>query len=222
MKIFESNPTDARYTEQDLCPTIIARYGTGGGNVPLIVHGSQDPIVQEDQANTVQCNGGLENCVLDPVYCISENVIGRCETNGPNGKGWLEDQSFTINASGVHAVSEKTEVIPINTMCVQGRPSDNGRMGSGIGMPGDPANTISAQHSHGVFDTQSRVRKLTPIECERLQGFPDDWTKIPYRGKPESQCPDSPRYKAIGNSMAVPVMRWIGKRIQQSRRDFEK
>lgn len=58
------------------------------------------------------------------------------------------------------------------------------------------------------------VRKLTPVECERLQGFPDDWTKVPYRGKPADECPDSPRYKAIGNSMAVPVMRWIGKRLR--------
>ena len=58
------------------------------------------------------------------------------------------------------------------------------------------------------------IRRLTPIECERLQGFPDDWTKIPYRNKPADQCPDGPRYKACGNSMAVPVMRWIGQRIQ--------
>lgn len=57
------------------------------------------------------------------------------------------------------------------------------------------------------------VRRLTPIECERLQGFQDDWTRIPYRGKPAEECPDTPRYKAIGNSMAVPVMRWIGERI---------
>jgi DNA (cytosine-5)-methyltransferase 1 len=54
------------------------------------------------------------------------------------------------------------------------------------------------------------VRRLTPRECERLQGFPDDWTLIPWRGK---MAPDGPRYKAIGNSMAVPVMRWIGERI---------
>lgn len=57
------------------------------------------------------------------------------------------------------------------------------------------------------------VRRLTPRECERLQGFPDDYTLIPYRGKPAEQCPDGPRYKALGNSMAVPVMRWIGRRI---------
>jgi DNA (cytosine-5)-methyltransferase 1 len=56
-----------------------------------------------------------------------------------------------------------------------------------------------------------QVRRLTPRECERLQGFPDDYTLIPYRNKPA--C-DGPRYKALGNSMAVPVMRWIGKRLQ--------
>lgn len=58
------------------------------------------------------------------------------------------------------------------------------------------------------------VRRLTPRECERLQGFPDDYTLIPYRGKPAADCPDGPRYKALGNSMAVPVMHWIGQRIQ--------
>jgi DNA (cytosine-5)-methyltransferase 1 len=57
------------------------------------------------------------------------------------------------------------------------------------------------------------VRRLTPRECERLQGFPDDYTLIPYRNKHADQCPDGPRYKALGNSMAVPVMRWIGERI---------
>ena len=56
-----------------------------------------------------------------------------------------------------------------------------------------------------------QVRRLTPRECERLQGFPDDYTLVPYRGKPAA---DGPRYKALGNSMAVPVMRWIGERIK--------
>jgi DNA (cytosine-5)-methyltransferase 1 len=59
------------------------------------------------------------------------------------------------------------------------------------------------------------VRRLLPVECERLQGFPDDWTNIPWRGKP---APDGPRYKAMGNSMAVPVMRWIGERLDSAAR----
>jgi DNA (cytosine-5)-methyltransferase 1 len=58
------------------------------------------------------------------------------------------------------------------------------------------------------------VRRLTPTECERLQGFPDGFTQIPWRNKPAENCPDGPRYKALGNSMAVPCMRWIGERIQ--------
>lgn len=58
------------------------------------------------------------------------------------------------------------------------------------------------------------VRRLTPVECERLQGFPDDYTRIPWRGKPAEECPDGGRYKALGNSMACNVMRWIGRRIE--------
>jgi DNA (cytosine-5)-methyltransferase 1 len=73
--------------------------------------------------------------------------------------------------------------------------------------------TLTRRHYASVA-IASAVRRLTPRECERLQGFADDWTLIPYRNKPADQCPDGPRYKALGNSMAVPVMRWIGQRIQ--------
>lgn len=65
-----------------------------------------------------------------------------------------------------------------------------------------------------MADRDYIVRRLTPRECERLQGFPDDWTLIPYKGKPAEKCPDTPRYKALGNSFAVPVIRWIGERIE--------
>lgn len=76
--------------------------------------------------------------------------------------------------------------------------------------------TLSTSNTQTLFSEEGGdmvVRRLTPRECERLQGFPSDWTKIPYRGKPADECPDGPRYKAIGNSMAVPVMRFIGERI---------
>lgn len=63
-----------------------------------------------------------------------------------------------------------------------------------------------------------KVRRLTPKECERLQGFPDNWTKIPYRGKTEDDCTDTPRYKALGNSWATNVVSWIGGRINQQLR----
>jgi DNA (cytosine-5)-methyltransferase 1 len=78
---------------------------------------------------------------------------------------------------------------------------------------GDPSFTLRKGGSqHGVL-TPMAVRRLTPVECERLQGFPDNWSRISWKGKPEDQCPDGPRYKACGNSMAVPVMRWIGEHI---------
>ena len=74
--------------------------------------------------------------------------------------------------------------------------------------------TVGVTLSTG-FGTPFAIRRLTVEECEFLQGFPRGHTQIPWRGKPAEACPDSPRYKAIGNSMAVPVMRWIGERIQQ-------
>ena len=73
-------------------------------------------------------------------------------------------------------------------------------------------NTTVDEGQTPVIETYG-VRRLTPTECERLQGFPDGFTQIPYRNKPADKCPDGPRYKALGNSMAVPVMRWIGERI---------
>jgi len=81
-----------------------------------------------------------------------------------------------------------------------------------------PAQTTRRPTSAFRHPEASVVRRLTPRECERLQGFPDDWTRIPYRGKGAAGCPDGPRYKAIGNSMAVPVMRWLGSQIAEADR----
>jgi DNA (cytosine-5)-methyltransferase 1 len=95
-----------------------------------------------------------------------------------------------------------------------------GSAAGGIGYDEHIAPTLSAADSgsnrtpalmHGMA-----VRRLTPVECERLQGFPDEYTAIAWRKKPASECPDGPRYKALGNSWAVPVVRWIGKRIQEA------
>ncbi|WP_337153226.1 phage N-6-adenine-methyltransferase [Morganella morganii] len=80
----------------------------------------------------------------------------------------------------------------------------------------DHASTLKARDHKDSTDlivTEDGVRRLTPVECERLQGFPDNHTQISWRGKDAADCPDGPRYRAIGNSMAVPVMRWIGERI---------
>lgn len=94
--------------------------------------------------------------------------------------------------------------------------------GLGVSADGDPAFTLLENHPHMAASeigdkpagvNHMLVRRLTPLECERLQGFPDEHTLIAWKGKPAEECPDGPRYKAIGNSMAVPVMRWVGRRI---------
>ena len=100
------------------------------------------------------------------------------------------------------------------------RDGTTGTAGKGALVGDDCAFTLSCTQDQTLFayDEIAKdyvARKLTPREEERLQGFPDDWTKIPYRGKSADECPDAPRYKAMGNSMAVPVMRWIGERIEQ-------
>lgn len=107
------------------------------------------------------------------------------------------------------------------------RDGTNGTAGRGAMASEELAYTISTMQDQTIvcWDDIANdyvARKLTPTECERLQGFPDDWTKIPYRGKPADECPDAPRYKAIGNSMAVPVMRWIGGRILQVEKIMQK
>lgn len=95
-----------------------------------------------------------------------------------------------------------------------GKDDKNGGNGLGIKLnPNDPMYTLTTSDIHAVTN-HLKVRRLTPIETERLQGFPDNYTQIPWRNKQPEDCPDGPRYKAMGNSMAVPVMRWIGERIQ--------
>jgi DNA (cytosine-5)-methyltransferase 1 len=78
---------------------------------------------------------------------------------------------------------------------------------------GDKTGPIDTDGSSIGVQHGMSVRRLTPTECERLQGFPDGWTQVAWKGKAASECPDGPRYKALGNSMACNVMRWIGTRI---------
>ncbi|WP_275076445.1 phage N-6-adenine-methyltransferase [Providencia rettgeri] len=92
-----------------------------------------------------------------------------------------------------------------------GRKPENGGNGNGYN-ESDISYTLTKVDRHGV-SVNNIVRRLTPIECERLQGFPDNHTKVPFKDKSIGDCPDGHRYRALGNSMAVPVMRWIGERI---------
>ena len=113
------------------------------------------------------------------------------------------------------------ESYPINGMVIGAGVRTDDRHPTGIGADGDPSPTITAAQHHAVA-MRGLVRRLLPVECERLMGFPDNWTRIPWRGKPEEQCPDSPRYKACGNSMCVNVMRWIGMRIEYVERKMNR
>ena len=124
------------------------------------------------------------------------------------GIGFAEEQSPTLTSA-----NSGTNLAP--TICIQhasiGRHDAAGPQGKGY--QEDVAFTQDSRSSADVVQYGMQVRRLTPIECERLQGFPDNHTLIGWRGKDAAECPDGPRYKAIGNSMAVPVMRWIGERI---------
>jgi DNA (cytosine-5)-methyltransferase 1 len=132
---------------------------------------------------------------------LAENTIGRQPQNGGNGDGFtVGGPMYTLNATGVHGVAQPTVLM------------DQG--GSVMSVLEDGTVGTLRRETHGhepVVMQQMAVRRLTPVECERLQGFPDNYTNITWRKQPES--PDGPRYKALGNSMAVPVMAWIGRRI---------
>ena len=129
---------------------------------------------------------------------IHPHCIGRAPEAGPQGKEYLLDGS---------------------AYCMDGRGQPQA-----IAFGGDIARTLQARHDSSpcadrgmdVVAAATQVRRLTPTECERLQGFPDGYTAIPWRKKPAADCTDGPRYKALGNSWAVPVVRWIGKRIQEA------
>ncbi|EOD57330.1 BsuMI modification methylase subunit ydiP [Citrobacter freundii GTC 09629] len=165
------------------------------------VHGTQDPDTNCELAHTLGRNNGQENA------CIAFSYKD-------NGADATSDLSPTIRAGNhdkSHANSGQPPAIAYAFKAGQGAKA------GGIGYAEEQSPTLTSASSgtnlapavmHGVA-----VRRLTPIECERLQGFPDNHTLIGWRGKDANECPDGPRYKAIGNSMAVPVMRWIGERI---------
>jgi DNA (cytosine-5)-methyltransferase 1 len=145
-------------------------------------------------------SGGSETFLVQPI-ALAENTIGRMPHNGGNGDGFTEGgPMYTLNATGVHGV-----VQPI----IGGWDYENNAHGpnevTGPLLKGSP--TGGGRPLPAVMLNTMQVRRLTPVECERLQGFPDNYTNIP-------NAADGPRYKALGNSMAVPVMHWIGKRIQ--------
>jgi DNA (cytosine-5)-methyltransferase 1 len=222
--LYDHHPNDSRIVGPvSESPTVAARWGTGGNNVPIVQHTMQ-PLAFEP--GSIARNAGPSD--LSPlcptlradmgdnqpaVIALAENTIGRQPMNGGNGDGFtVGGPMYTLNATGVHGICQTEEHKSFTPSCV--------RLGNEAHLRDTTGTILASQAKNGdnqplVLNTvQMLVRRLMPIECERLQGFPDNWTDIQPRGKP---TPDSPRYKAIGNSMAVPVMKWIGKRIDQKR-----
>ena len=169
--VYENHGVDARIRESgEVSPTVTARYGTGGGNTPLV----QEP---------------------NEVYCIVGNIIDRQPENGGNGCGYQENLAYTITTCDRHAVYARQRVDEFKN--------------------DDIASTQSARQAKDATDLvvepdrqyAQLVRRLTPWECELLQGFPLGWTDIP-------SASDSARYRALGNSIPVPCVEFIMKSLQ--------
>ena len=125
-----------------------------------------------------------------------------------DAEGWSpQDHSPTITYWPRDRSDAGTDVAVVQPLASDARQTDVCVYGDKTGPLDTDPGTIGVQHGMSV-------RRLTPTECERLQGFPDGWTQIPWKGKSAADCPDGPRYRALGNSMAVNVMRWIGRRIE--------
>jgi DNA (cytosine-5)-methyltransferase 1 len=186
--------------------------GPAGNECGLFV---AQPIASHDVADTVPTltSNGDAHCgfrdehglvpMVQPMP-INTMVALRHEALGEGtgfGIGAAGDPAYTITKGHSHAVAQ-----PVHCIDMGGNKGLNGG-----GILRELSQPLSTNESHAIQQAMA-VRRLSPKECERLQGFPDNYTDIKLKGKP---TPDGPRYKALGNSMAVPVMAWIGKRIQE-------
>ena len=212
---------DDRMPDKGKLPCVICRAGDmanaeTGVNVRTTLLASQyksPPFVcagfsggQGAKAGTGGCNLPLvQECFPINSMIIGKNVkVGDRQTTGIGNNG---DPLPTISSAHHHAVAVAENII--------GRKENTGANGTGAQI--ELAYTQNATGVMGV-SVNTSVRRLLPVECERLMGFPDNWTRIPWQGKSAEDCPDSPRYKACGNSMCVNVMRWIGMRIEKVER----
>ena len=146
---------------------------------------------QGDKTAALNCNTDQTQTII----AIQERAVSTNPANGPQGKGWQEDQAFTLESRTTAQAIAFDPSDVCHTLRAEG--FDASEDGTGRGTP-------------IIEQSASSVRRLTPLECERLQGFPDGFTNVKHRKKPAA---DGPRYRAIGNSMAVPVLGWIGRRI---------
>jgi len=186
--VFENHGIDSRYTDpHEVSPTLSARAGTGRNNLPLV----------EDSS----------------VLCIAGNIIDRQPENGGNGLGCQENISYTLTAMDRHAVFSRQRVDEFQNSPVVSTESARQRKDATDLVYQRAVRTLTASDRRGpnaqyveqdklVLETPLLIRRLTPLECERLQGFPDHWTDLP-------GASDSARYQALGNSVAIPCVEFV-------------
>jgi DNA (cytosine-5)-methyltransferase 1 len=184
---YENHGTDSRIKEIEISPTVTARWGTGGNNVPLAMGFNANARPNEMKFLQEQSN----------TLTTSQNSAVFCDTYSGTIQGDIA-ATMTADMAGSTHSGPKVLVSSKISGALRANP------GSGWRSNGTPVEAVAIQNM--------AVRRLTEIECERLQGFPDNYTNI------KENCPSGARYKALGNSMAVPVMRWIGERINNYER----
>lgn len=171
--VYENHGIDGRYTgPHDVAPTMSARYGTGGNNVPLV------------QA--------------EEVICITGNAIDRQPQNGGNGIGWQRDIAYTLTATDRHSVFSRQRVDQFKEDDIAS--TESARQYK------DATDIVCQPVSEWSDASCHLLRRLVPLECERLQGYPDGWTDVP-------GASDSARYKALGNSVAIPCVEYLMERV---------
>lgn len=209
---YDNHSQDSRVKETGgVSPTLTSRLGTGGGNTPLVQDVGQTMFSKTARPTEAGgCKNFKETGVAYGINCQASLM-----------------HPFSKEVSQVLSVSHQSgvvrdECVPIdmiNATRDADKMDDINRHGAEIGKEGSPAPTVT--ENQPGFGWRCTVRRLLPMETERLMGFPDNWTRIPWRGKPEEQCPDGPRYKACGNSMCVNCMEWIGERIEMVERELQ-
>lgn len=207
--------------------------------------GGKGALVQTEKTGTLSTL--QDQTLFQPVYCLAGNIIDRSETAGANGSGVKENQSYTLNTVDRPAVAYKVfdargngdgKIVPTITGDHESRVTDytailaeryiNAPIQTTTGTlsPGAHAGSYNGQDAYNDMLVRGQdkrllkwiVRRLTPTECERLQGYPDGWTDIgewtDTKGK-KHKAADSPRYKALGNSIALPQWFWIAQKMKQ-------
>jgi len=206
----------AQYRAENVGGTLKASGGVlGGGSETFVANTLTAGIGRRNDVNSDTF--AIEPIAWDGEFNPSVNVAGTLLRGGQGGRqeGVMQPIGFGAQMSNPQTDVDLMQTLNAkNPMAVafSAGNSSNSR-GIGLTIEGTPPLRAGASGTNQVptISTAMQVRRLTPVECERLQGFLDNYTNIPWRKKPES--PDGPRYKALGNSMAVPVMRWIGERI---------